>query len=432
MSDHIIGFAGLTHLGLNSAVSCAFRGFKTTGYHDDPQLVENLNNGLPHVLEPQLPELMAECRERLNFSADISCLHDCDLVYIAVDVPTNDTGESDLSFVEDIISKTCAAMNEKAILVVLCQVPPGFTRKLTWPKERLYYQVETLIFGRAVDRAINPERYIIGCNNPEQALPPVMANLLGAFNCPVLPMKYESAELAKISINMFLVASVSASNTLAELCEKIGADWFEIIPALRLDKRIGNYAYLNPGLGISGGNLERDLNTILELSERHHTDGGVVASWISNSKHRKNWAWEKLNEFVLTKFPEPRIALLGLAYKENTHSIKNSPAIALLNKIRGKQVIAYDPAVGKHLAGAKVSRVQSALEVLDAADVLLVMTPWPEFKTISTTDLIERMKGRIVIDPYGILNETELTQEGFQYVTLGRPVKEVVPLKKMI
>ena len=395
-------------------------------------MVENLNNGLPHVLEPQLPELMAECRERLDFSADISCLHDCDLVYIAVDVPTNDTGESDLSSVEHIISKTCAAMNEKAILVVLCQVPPGFTRKLTWPKERLYYQVETLIFGRAVDRAINPERYIIGCNNPEQALPPVMANLLGAFNCPVLPMKYESAELAKISINMFLVASVSASNTLAELCEKIGADWFEIIPALRLDKRIGNYAYLNPGLGISGGNLERDLNTILELSERHHTDGGVVASWISNSKHRKNWAWEKLNEFVLTKFPEPRIALLGLAYKENTHSIKNSPAIALLNKIRGKQVIAYDPAVGKDLAGAKVNRVQSALEALDAADVLLVMTPWPEFKTIATSDLIERMKGRIVIDPYGILNETELIREGFQYVTLGRPVKEAISSKNMI
>ena len=141
---------------------------------------------------------------------------------------------------------------------------------------------------------------------------------------------------------------------------------------------------------------------------------------------------EKLNEFVLTKFPEPRIALLGLAYKENTHSIKNSPAIALLNKIRGKQVIAYDPAVGKDLAGAKVNRVQSALEALDAADVLLVMTPWPEFKTIATTDLIERMKGRIVIDPYGILNETELIREGFQYVTLGRPVKEAISSKNMI
>lgn len=423
MSNYIIGFAGLTHLGLNSAVSCAFRGFKTIGYHDDPQLVEKLNNGIPHVLEPQLSELMADCRERLNFSSDISCLHECDLVYIAVDVPTNDTGESDLSSVEDIISKTCAAMNEKAILVVLCQVPPGFTRKLIWPKERLFYQVETLIFGRAMDRAINPERYIIGCNDPQQPLPSVMADLLGAFNCPVLPMKYESAELAKISINMFLVASVSASNTLAELCEKIGADWFEIIPALRLDKRIGNYSYLNPGLGISGGNLERDLNTILKLSEKHHSDGGIVASWISNSIHRKNWAWEKLNEFVLTKFSEPRIALLGLAYKENTHSIKNSPAIALLNKIQKKQVIAYDPAVGKDLVGTNVIRAQSALDALDTADVLLVMTPWPEFKAIATTDLIERMKGRIIIDPYGILNETELIREGFQYVTLGRPVK---------
>src|SRR5207245_1505995 len=82
---------------------------------------------------------------------------------------------------------------------------------------------------------------------------------------PILPMRYESAELAKISINMFLVASISTTNTLAELCERIGADWSEIVPALKLDKRIGQHAYLAPGLGIAGGNLERDLTTVCRL-----------------------------------------------------------------------------------------------------------------------------------------------------------------------
>ena len=420
MKKAIIGFAGLTHLGINSAVSCAYRGFKTIGYHDDPNLVEKLNNGLPNILEPQLAELMAESKDRLNFSSDISCLHDCDLVYIAVDVPTNDTGESNLSSVENIISKTCAAMNENAILVILCQVHPGFTRKLNWPKERLYYQVETLIFGRAMDRAINPERYIIGCNNPEKALLPVMADLLGAFNCPILLMKYESAELAKISINMFLVSSVSTSNTLAELCEKIGADWFEIVPALRLDKRIGQYAYLTPGLGISGGNLERDLKTILNFSEKFGTEAGVVSAWIENSQYRKKWALHKLQELVLSVNKKPLIGLLGLTYKENTHSIKNSPSIELLMNIKNCIVRAFDPSLPQNLPDLGIKLVDSKEEVLDKADVLIIMTPWEQFRELSIDEIINRMTGRIIIDPFRLLNGRELMNKGFTYASLGQ------------
>ena len=135
-------------------------------------------------------------------------------------------------------------------------------------------------------------------------------------------MRYESAELAKISINMCLVAMVSTANTLAEICEHIGADWSEIVPALRLDKRIGQYAYLSPGLGISGGNLERDLATVLRYSEKYKTDGGVVTSWIKNSRHRKDWAWATFKNLGLDKKPEAQVAVLGLTYKENTHSLK--------------------------------------------------------------------------------------------------------------
>ena len=88
----------------------------------------------------------------------------------------------------------------------------------------MYYQVETLIFGRAVERALHPERFMVGCVDPSAPLPDSYANWLHAFGCPILPMRYESAELAKIAINMFLVSSVSTANTLAELCEAIGAD----------------------------------------------------------------------------------------------------------------------------------------------------------------------------------------------------------------
>ena len=243
MDRPVIGFAGLTHLGLNSAVASAVKGFTDIGYHYDDQLVEQLIDGKPHVLEPQLPELMEKHRDTLSFSTDLNCLASCDIVYIAVDVPTDDNGKSDLKPIEEMIDRASTGMRQDALLVVLCQVSPGFTRKLKWPADQLFYQVETLIFGRAIERALYPERFIVGCKDPYQPLRPELLKYLESFDCPILPIRYESAELAKISINMCLVASVTTANTLAEICEHIGADWSEIVPALRLDKRIGQDAY---------------------------------------------------------------------------------------------------------------------------------------------------------------------------------------------
>ena len=100
-------------------------------------------------------------------------------------------------------------------------------------------------------------------------------------------MRYESAELAKIAVNCFLAAQISTANTLAELCERVGADWREIVPALRLDRRIGAHAYLKPGLGIAGGNLERDLATMIDIADSFGAPSGVVKAWVENSNHRK-------------------------------------------------------------------------------------------------------------------------------------------------
>ena len=238
------------------------------------------------------------------------------MVYVAPDVPTDDEGRSDLGQIDALISRIDSVLHPDTVMVILSQVPPGFTRARLRPGRLLHYQVETLIFGRAVERATQPERFIVGCADPAQPLPPALANFLGSFGCPILPMRYESAELAKISINCCLVASVSVANTLAELCEQIGADWSEIVPALKLDRRIGAYSYLSPGLGIAGGNLERDLATVLALAQRHGTDAGIVAAWVANSRHRKDWTWGILDKFVLAQQPGAKVAVLGLAYKE--------------------------------------------------------------------------------------------------------------------
>jgi len=419
MPDPIIGFGGLTHLGLNSAAAAADKGFNVVGYHNDPKYVASINNGQLPVTEPDLDDLVEKNKSRLVFSDDVASLAPCGIVYISVDVPTDDQGNSDLSPINEMIASCEAVMRPDALLVILCQVPPGFTRQLSRSSATLYYQVETLIFGRAIERATKPERFIVGCANPGQKMDARLEEYLSAFKCPILPMRYESAELAKISINMCLVASVSVANTMAEICENVGADWSEIVPSLKLDKRIGEYCYLKPGLGIAGGNLERDLNTIIQLSEKHQTDGGVIAAWIENSAHRKEWAWRTLNKKVLSSNPKARIGILGLAYKENTHSTKNSPSLALLSHLDGFEVCVHDPVVSPDAAGIPVSSSANAEDVAKNTDALVIMTPWPEYAELDLAKIFSHMTGRTILDPYAVLDSETVRAAGLDYLTLG-------------
>lgn len=419
MTKPVIGYAGMTHLGLNSAVAAADKGFSVVCYDGDAARVRALNRLELHVVEPDLPELLAKNSKRITFTADSAVLARCDVVYVAPDVATDDAGQSDLSGINAIIGEVDRAIRANAVMVVLSQVPPGFTRRLERGKDRLFYQVETLIFGRAIERALYPERFIIGCAEPSRPLPEPLAAFLASFDCPVLPMRYESAELAKISINMCLVASVTVANTLAELCESTGADWSEIVPALKLDKRIGEHAYLAPGLGIAGGNLERDLATVCNFAERYETDARVVRSWIANSAHRKDWPWRMLKTHLLDENPAARIAVLGLAYKQDTHSTKNSPALTLLAHLDGRPVTVYDPVVEPSAAGIEGARAATALDAVQDADAVCVMTPWAEFKSLAAGELASRMKGRLLIDPYGLIDSDAARSAGLTHVKLG-------------
>lgn len=423
-----VGLVGLTHLSINTAVALAERGFETVWFDPDSAVTERLDRGEMPVVEPDLDELFARNRARIKITHEVSDLQSCDVVYIAPDVPTDDTGKSDLSGIEALIARAAPELSETATLVVLCQVPPGFTRGIKLlPRERVFYQVETLIFGRAVERAMHPERYIIGCADPAVPLPPPFASVLNRFDCPILPMRYESAELAKIAINCCLVASITTANSLAGLCEKIGADWSEIAPALRLDKRIGPHAYLTPGLGFAGGNLERDLATILRLSEATGAEAGVVRAWLANSAHRKAWPFSVLAEKLLDARPDSTVGILGVAYKENTASTKNAPSLKLfeaLGSVPGCRVQAYDPVVN-----ASSIPLGSATESIDAvlqdADALCVLTPWDAFKDLEPDRIAGLMRGRLVIDPFAVLDGRRLTELGFAYHTLGKSSEEV-------
>ena len=423
----MIGFAGLSHLGIVSSIAAASKGCAVVGYDPDRERATALASGQLPVLEPGLPELLHEAQGRLRFTADPADLADCDVIYLSNDVPTDAANQSDPSVVQLLARSVARVAQPGATLVVLSQVPPGFTRALSvalgreHAEKRLHVigQVETLIFGRAVERALHPERYIVGCPDPAHPLPSALARFLGAWPCPILPMRYESAELAKIAINMFLASSVSTTNTLAEVCETVGADWNEIAPALRLDRRIGPHAYLAPGLGLSGGNIERDLVTVQTLARTHGSDGGVVDAWLANSAYRRDWALRTLYTRVFSHRDRPTVAVWGLAYKPDTHSTKNSPALALLDALKGCVVRAFDPQVVLEPDRyPHVRQTGDPLEACRGADALVIMTPWRVFSTIEPAQIAAALRGRTVIDPYAALGAPD---PGMSYFRLGAP-----------
>jgi len=423
MTGAVIGFAGMTHLGLVSGVCAAEKGFRVVCFDPSASRIAALKRRELPVSEPRLDHLVVKNADRLQFTASDDDLSGCAVLYVAPDVATDDAGQSDLGPLTALLERVFAAARRDAVIVVLSQVPPGYTRGNQRDGRSLYYQVETLIFGRAVERALQPERTIVGCADPAQPLPAAYRAFLDAHGCPVLPMRYESAELAKISINMFLVASVSTANTLAELCEAIGADWSEIVPALRLDKRIGQHAYLSPGLGIAGGNLERDLATVIRFADERGTDAGVVRSWLANSRHRRDWALRLLHKHILSKVRDPVLAILGLAYKQDTHSTKNSPSLALLAHLHSFRVRLYDPVVVPAEANhPRAQGAKSELEACDGADALIVMTPWPQFSKLDPREIASRLRGKVVLDPYAVLNNADCRAAGLEYHRLGAEV----------
>ena len=225
-----IGYVGLTHLGVNYAIASAMKGFNIVCYDDDLDVISTLKKKRIPFYEKGTEKHLKKNFNKFFFTNKISDLQGCDLIFISKDVPTDSNGKSNLLEIKRIIKKIIQSIKKKGNLIVLCQVPPGFTRNINWPLKNLYYQVETLVFSNSLERALYPERIIVGRNSDK--VDKRYNFFLKKFKCPILEMSYESAELAKISINIFLISSVTSTNILSEISENIGANWSDISRAL--------------------------------------------------------------------------------------------------------------------------------------------------------------------------------------------------------
>jgi UDPglucose 6-dehydrogenase len=418
MQPLTIGFVGMSHLGLNYAVATASKKFKVICYDENISTINLLKNKISPIFEKDLEKKIKLNFSNLKFTNNILDLKNCDNVYISEDVSTKISGESDLTVTKGLINKTIKHLNKNSNLIILCQVPPGFCRSINWNKNQLFYQVETLIFGKALERALYPERLIIGTENKKNKIKQSYLKLLKSFNCPLIIMNYESAELAKISINMYLISTITTTNVISEVCEKIDADWNDISIALKLDRRIGKYAYLEPGLGISGGNLERDLYTLQKLQESNRLNNRFIHELKNKSISRKLWILNIVKK-LKKKYKLKNISILGLAYKVGTYSTKNSPGIQLIKNLKDFKIRAFDPIVKKIDKIKNVMICKNSHETIKGCDILIITTPWNEFKKINSIFLKKNIKNRLIIDPYNLLDKKVLENKGIKHISMG-------------
>ncbi|HET7876441.1 MAG TPA: nucleotide sugar dehydrogenase [Methylomirabilota bacterium] len=420
-----IGVVGLSHLGLVSSACLASLGLSVTAV-DSPELAAAVAAGRLPVHEPGLEALLAGPRP--DFTGNYSCLGDCALVIVAVDTVTDERNRSELALLDRQIEAAAPWLAPGALVALMSQVPVGFTRALdarlrAWRPDwtaRLYYWVETLVIGEAVARYLEPERIILGTETGAATPEPVLDALLARFGCPVFRMNWESAELTKAAINLYLSMSVTYANTLADLCEGTGASMSSMIPALRSDRRIGPAAYIRPGLGIAGGNLERDLVHLRALAARTGVDARLFDLILDRSAARYGWLVAALERTVLKSRPRPRLAVWGLAYKKNSRSTKNSVSVRLVGDLRDRAaLVAYDPQVPETPAG--VERATSALEAARDADGLVILTDWDEFRTCDLDALRAALAAPVVVDAVGVLDAERARQAGLTHVAIGEP-----------
>lgn len=419
-----LGFFGMSHLGLVYSTVFANQGHEVSCYDNSAELISRLQKGLLPINEPMLAGLVMSNIHRLHYSCRMEDFSHCDLAFLSLDVATDGEGVSNLQEVIKLLVQIDSALPPHVPLVILSQIPMGFCAEQSKSRSRtIIYQVETLVFGNAVDRATIPERIIVGTTSKNNELPPVYRSVLDTFNCPLFIMTYESAELCKMAINFLLASNVTSTNFLSAICEMVGANWQQVVPALRLDRRIGAFAYLTPGLGISGGNLERDVSALRKVASKNKSSYANFAEVIQKmSQQQKNWPQRQFEQYIDHSRVNPlKIGIWGLSYKENTDSIKNSPSIEFIKSLPDNvSMIVFDPLVKSiPVTDIDLRFSEDQFKMIEELDALFILTPWDHFRK-RLSDVLRYFNGSLIVDPFALIDLDILVPPSIKLVVLGK------------
>jgi UDPglucose 6-dehydrogenase len=423
---------GLWHLGCVTAACVADAGYQTIGIDPDPSVIAGLKQFRAPVLESGLNDLIRHgmAQSRLAFTDDFSAAGSCDLVWVTFDTPVDENDVADIDFVTSTVERVFPYLDDGAVLLISSQLPAGSTRALEkvfqarHPQKTCHfaYSPENLRLGNAIAIFNKSERIIVGCES--ERVRRLLQPLLERFTLQIVWMSIESAEMVKHGVNAFLATSVTFANELASICERVGADAAEVERALRLEPRIGPRAYIKPGAAFAGGTLARDIVFLTAIAGRETLPAPLLGSVMASNEAHKYWPVRRLVEHF-GSVSGRTVAVLGLAYKPGTDTLRRSSSIELCRELYGlgARVRAFDPAIHELPEDLKsfVALAVNVKAALSGADAAIVATEWPEFRSIDLATWREAMPAPVICDPNGFLVKTFEGTRQVTYMCVGRP-----------
>ncbi len=428
---------GTGYVGLVAGTCFADGGNHVICVDKDASKVERLKKGEVPIYEPGLAEVIQRSVKagRLEFTTDLDdSVRKSLVVFIAVGTPQDDDGSADLSAVIAVAGAIGKAMDGYRIVVTKSTVPVGTHKKVeaaitavTDHPVDVVSNPEFMKEGAAVEDFTKPDRVVIGTNNP--AVVEIIKQLYAPFMRKrerLLVMDPASAEMTKYAANTLLATKVSFMNEVATLCEKYGADVETVRIGVGSDSRIG-HPFLFPGVGYGGSCFPKDVSAFVYMG-REVGAPAVVAEAVQerNRMQRKGFA-ERIVEYFGDKLHGATIAAWGLAFKGRTDDIREAPAIDVIRMLRdkGATIRAHDPEAMPNtkaeLGDKGISYHDNAYDAVQGADMLVVFTDWPEFRTPSFDKIKAGLAKPVIFDGRNLYDPSFVAKQGIEYHSVGRP-----------
>jgi UDPglucose 6-dehydrogenase len=419
-----IGVIGVGWVGAVTAACFAELGHEVWARDILPEKIESLSRGELPIHEPGLSDLITRNAERLHFTTDMQeVLDHAHLLFVCVDTPPTYSGDADLSRVEAVIAEL--GDSQEHALVMKSTVPVGTGRSIQRRRDGIGYvsNPEFLKEGSAVADFMNPDRVVVGANGDSARYADRVAALYAPLAAEVVRTDVASAEMIKLASNAFLATKISFINEIANVSEELGADVREVSRGMGLDDRIGP-KFLQAGVGFGGSCFPKDVQALKQLAGNTGYHFQLLTAVVEVNELQKRRTISKLQKH-LGPLAGKEVALLGVAFKPDTDDIREATSVVLAGRLAGEgaNVRAFDPVAGAKaedmLAGARIT--ESALDAIDGADAVVLVTEWPEFRELDWTGEIKRrMRVPLVVDGRNFLDREQLIQAGFTYEGIGR------------
>jgi UDPglucose 6-dehydrogenase len=442
---------GCGYVGLVTGACFAEAGHEVVCTDVDRERIAKLNAGGIPIYEEHLDQILASAHKagRISYTDDAGeAIRAGDAIFICVGTPPKDSGEADLSAIDNVARQIAAEAKSPKLVVEKSTVPARTGLELSRAlaaysknskvKFRVASNPEFLREGTAVEDFFHPDRIVVGVEDPSSAaeLREIYRPILEkSFRCPVhngtcpaghkaefLVTTINSAELIKHASNSFLALKISYANVIADLCEKIGANVEEVTHAMGLDARIGGQ-FLKAGLGYGGFCFPKDVQAFIHLSASVGVDFDILKATERVNKQRIDRYFEKIRQ-ALWVVKGKRVAVLGLAFKANTDDIRFAPALEVLKRLLGEGAVVHatDPEAMPRTKALfpEVHYHEDAYQALQDADAALVCTEWDSFRKLDWDRAGKVMARKLVIDGRNLYTPQGMREKGFEYYSFGR------------